>query len=473
MKKAILLLFVFAHLFSFGQRNKLEDFITNIYYVNGDTIVEVVVPGSPPPDVLMPVSSPDRSAVMLSNVPAFNWCYGCSATSGAIMAGYYDNNSYPDMYTGPANGGLVPMNNNIWGYGECPLSATHQGYDGLTERGHVDDFWVSVYSGQPDPYITGGWTPHGYENCTADFMGTNQSALGNNDGSTAFYYNPSGAKLYDFQAPSGHKDGCAGFRDFLESRGYDMVENYTQLIPNAFGNASGFTFNNYKTQIDAGRPVMIHVMGHSMVGLGYNETGEIIYLHDTWDHSLHQMTWGGSYSGMDQWGVSVFQLEPPPLDVQQIGLPNGWSGISSYIVPETNDLESMFQDIIDDIVIIQNASGVFWPEQNINTIGTWDTHEGYQIKMAGAVDLTISGFIESNKTLLLVEGWNLIAVLSDCAVNVSDLFLGKDVIIVKEVAGPDIYWPGFGINTLDTLQPGKSYIVLMGSEESIVFPECP
>ena len=143
MKKTILLLFVFAHLISLGQQSKLEDFITNIYYVNGDTIVEVTVPGSPPPDVLMPVSSPERSAVLLSNVPAFNWCYGCSATSGAIMAGYYDNNSYPDMYTGPANGGVAPMNNNIWGYGECPLSATHQGYDGLTERGRVDDFWIS------------------------------------------------------------------------------------------------------------------------------------------------------------------------------------------------------------------------------------------------------------------------------------------------------------------------------------------
>jgi hypothetical protein len=473
MRKTILLLFVLAQLFSLGQQNKPKDYITNVYVINGDTIVEVTIPGSPPPDILMPVSNPGRSAVILPGVPAFNWCYGCSATSGAIIAGYYDNNDFPDMYTGPANGGLAPMNNSIWGYGECPLSATHQGYDGLTERGHVDDFWVSVSSGQPDPYITGGWTPHNYENCTADFMGTNQSALGNNDGSTTIYYNPSGDKLFNFQAPAGRIDGCAGLRDFFESRGYDLVENYTQLIPDVFGNVNGFTFDNYKTQIDAGRPVMIHVMGHSMVGVGYDETGQVVYLHDTWDHNMHEMTWGGSYSGMDQWGVSVFQLEPPPLDVQQIELPQGWSGLSSFIDPETNDLESIFQEIIGNLVILQNETGVFWPEQNINTLGPWNTHEGYQVKMAGAANLDISGSIESNKTLLLTEGWNLIPVISECDVNVSELFSGKDVSIIKEVAGWNIYWPEFEIYTLDVLQPGKSYFVLMGSAESIVFPGCP
>jgi hypothetical protein len=207
--------------------------------------------------------------------------------------------------------------------------------------------------------------------------------------------------------------------------------------------------------------------------VGYDETGQVVYLHDTWDHNMHQMTWGGSYSGMDLWGVSVFQLEPPPLDMQQIELPQGWSGLSSYIGPETNNLESMFQEIIGDLVILQNASGVFWPEQNINTLGTWDPHEGYQIKMAGATDLTISGSIESNKTLQLTEGWNLIPVLSECAVNVSELFSGKDVLIVKEAAGLNVYWPGFGINTLGLLQPGKSYFALMGTGESIEFPECP
>lgn len=359
MKKSILLFFVFAHLISFGQNSKLSDFITNIYVINGDTLVEIRVPGSPPPDVLMPLATPNRSAVFVPNVPAFNWCYGCSATSGAMIAGSYDNNNYPNMYSGPGNGGLVPMTNSIWGYGECPLSATHQGKDGLTVRGHVDDYWVSSGSSQPDPYITGGWTQHLYGNCTADFMGTNQSALGSIDGSTTFYLNPSGNKLYDPQAPSGSMDGCAGVRDFFESRGYEVISNFTQLIPGAYGNTNGFSFAEYKAEIDAGRAVMIHVTGHTMVGYGYDVAGQIVYIRDTWDHYSHQMTWGGSYSGMDQWGVSVFQLEPQAQYPEIV------------VTPTTiNKIHNPAPQVTSQTLSISNtgSASLVW---NINLSGNW------------------------------------------------------------------------------------------------------
>jgi hypothetical protein len=39
----------------------------------------------------------------LSNVPAFDWSYGCSATSAAMLFGYYDRSGYSNMYTGPTN----------------------------------------------------------------------------------------------------------------------------------------------------------------------------------------------------------------------------------------------------------------------------------------------------------------------------------------------------------------------------------
>ena len=83
------------------------------------------------------------------------------------MFGYYDNTGYPNMYTGPTNGGVFPMNNSAWGTtvinGEsralCPLSATRFGDDERSTRGHVDDYWVSYGSSSPDPYI-GHWTEH-------------------------------------------------------------------------------------------------------------------------------------------------------------------------------------------------------------------------------------------------------------------------------------------------------------------------
>lgn len=307
-----------------------DDYVVRTFFDDtGNQIEEVIVPGRPPADhrepvVEVPITDRERGINVLSNVPAFDWSYGCSATSAAMIAGYYDRTGYADMYTGPAGGGVVPMNNGIWGSGECPLSATHQGYDGLSSRGHVDDYWDS-YGSTSDPYY-GNWTEHGYENCTADYMGTNQYHNWQcTDGSTTFYYYSGGDPLYDYSAcEPGHRDGCHGFKLFFESRGYAMesLGNFNQHIYGWSGNTNGFTFDQFKAEIDAGRPVMINVVGHSMVGFGYNDSGNIIYIHDTWDHNDHTMTWGGSYSGMDHYGVNVFRLQtspsPQPPEIERV-----------------------------------------------------------------------------------------------------------------------------------------------------------
>jgi len=47
-----------------------------------------------------------------------------------------------------------------------------------------------------------------------------------------------------------------------------------------------------------------------MLGTGYNDAGSVIYLHDTWDYVQHQMTWGGTYAGMQHYGVAVMELQP-------------------------------------------------------------------------------------------------------------------------------------------------------------------
>jgi hypothetical protein len=161
---------------------------------------------------------------------------------------------------------LAPIDNTVWGSGECPLSATHQGYDGLSLRGHVDDYYDSNDTAL-DPYY-GHWTQHDYADCTADYMGTNQYHNWQNaNGSTRFYYYPGGAPVYDYTACEPDKrDGCHGLKLFFESRGYSIQYhgNFNQYIYGYNGNTQGFTYNQFKAEIDAGRPVMIQVSGHSM-----------------------------------------------------------------------------------------------------------------------------------------------------------------------------------------------------------------
>jgi hypothetical protein len=107
-----------------------------------------------------------------------------------------------------------------------------------------------------------------------------------------------------------YRDGCFGLRLFAESRGYVVNDNFTQLIRGQGGDPNqGFTFDDFMAEINAGRPVLIQVSGHTMLGFGYESTAHTVYLHDTWDFLDHSMIWGASYSGMAQWGVTVLQVQ--------------------------------------------------------------------------------------------------------------------------------------------------------------------
>ncbi len=274
------------------------------------------------PTVQLPESNAHRGLVTLS-VPAYSWSFGCSATSAAMIAAYYDRIAYPDIYTGPTNGGIMPIDNSSWptwvdGNGDtraqCPLSATHSGLDGRASLGHVDDYWNYYNQPGPDPY-DGNWTEHTAEGCTGDYMKTNKwfSAEGFNvDGGTTFYNFTDGAPLpaaqMEFYGIHIH-DGGYGIKLFYESRGYSVDTMFNQYIYGYEGNTQGFTWAQYMAEIDAGRPVMIHVTGHTMVGVGYDDTsGQLMYINDTWDYGTHTMTWGGSYSGMTHYAVTIVQL---------------------------------------------------------------------------------------------------------------------------------------------------------------------
>lgn len=281
---------------------------------------------SSPPDPLPGVAAhilqgpAPMSAVMLSNVPTSSWTYGCSATSAGMMFGYYDRTGFANMYTGPCNGGVAPLTNLG---GQCSIIATKNGFDGRSVKGHVDDYWISYQSTGPDPW-EGNWTEHTWADCTADYMGTNQwkwDFIGgdgvkdfNTDGCTALFSYSGSSKLRDYipAASCGLPQTalCHGLRLFAESRGYQVVENFTQKIHEVA--PGGFTFADYMAEIDAGRPVMIQVAGHSMLGVGYDTVGNIVYLHDTWGNYVAQMTWGGSYSGMDHRAVTVLNIVPEP-----------------------------------------------------------------------------------------------------------------------------------------------------------------
>jgi hypothetical protein len=160
-------------------------------------------------------------------------------------------------------------------------------------------------------------------------MKTSQSAWGNDDGSTSFWSYSSGARL-TCTVLSGccPDDGTLGRQQFYEARGYAIGDCYNQKTDNQA--AGGFSFDDYKAKIDAGYPVFLNLQGHSVVGIGYDDSTQpgTVLLHDTWGYDIHTMPWGGSYVGMVLRAVSIAEpTQPLAVDLARFEAWPEWPAI--------------------------------------------------------------------------------------------------------------------------------------------------
>ena len=166
--------------------------------------------------------------------------------------------------------------------------------------------------------------------------------------------------------------------------------------------------------------------------------------------------------------------QPYNFYLQQIlNIPAGWSGISSYLDPMNKGVEGIFAPYQSDFIILASMNGVYYPTENINTIGNWDYHTGYQVKAANPFEVTLTGTKISNSIVQLQTGWNLMPVLAKCD-EVAGLFapVAANLDIVKDVAGWGVYWPAMNINTIVELHPGKAYFVRTSGEVEVTFGGC-
>nr|NQU88828.1 T9SS type A sorting domain-containing protein [Bacteroidota bacterium] len=148
----------------------------------------------------------------------------------------------------------------------------------------------------------------------------------------------------------------------------------------------------------------------------------------------------------------------------------GWTGLSSYIMPAYNDIVNVFAPLNTNFIIAQTMSGIYYPTDGINTIGTWASQSAYKVKIAADETLTIVGDEENNKVYAMGAGWNLVPVICNTPVDAGALFAFTDLEILKDVAGTGIMWPDYSINTIGDMLPGLAYFALLNSAGTVTFP---
>ncbi len=253
---------------------------------------------------LAPVST---MAAVLPGVPSYQWYYGCSPTSGAMIVGYWDGlPGYGDLFYGDAS----------------------------VETQAVRDMIAS-----PE-HISG--SPHA-QNCVADFMGTGLN------GTTAHSHIGPGLEAYiEWDDPN-----------TPVNEAYEAERELHQSV--LFGGDA--TWDLLKSEIDAGRPMLLNLgiryegklLGHTVVGYGYQadmfeislvgQDGPInltvggFAIRDTWAEGIEGATWCG-------WDGSVVH---PIIDEYGV---EWWPWVDMVGGPHASYLEwYIYQGITLDITV--------------------------------------------------------------------------------------------------------------------------
>lgn len=167
-------------------------------------------------------------------------------------------------------------------------------------------------------------------------------------------------------------------------------------------------------------------------------------------------------------------VSPTLTDTISIQLERGWNQISSNILTPDNSVSNIMQDVQNSVVIMKNGNGeVFWPEYGIDQIDTIQITDGYQVKVDSTVTVQMIGtkVQPADMSYSLAKGWNLISFLGpdglppDSAVQ----SLGSNLVVMKDGIG-NIYYPEYGIGTLDALYIGTGYWVNISSSTTFTYP---
>jgi hypothetical protein len=140
-------------------------------------------------------------------------------------------------------------------------------------------------------------------------------------------------------------------------------------------------------------------------------------------------------------------------------------------------VEILLDPIFEQLEIFLDMNSIYWPAQEVNSLVTWDPNQGYYIKTSAAAQLTITGTEKAEPEVPLSTGWNIMPVLSENPISTiqSTIFsaLGTNLVVAREVIGNKVYWPGQNIYSLTTLEPGRSYQILVTTPCTLFFPEEP
>jgi hypothetical protein len=154
-----------------------------------------------------------------------------------------------------------------------------------------------------------------------------------------------------------------------------------------------------------------------------------------------------------------------------------WSYISANVIPTTTNLDNLLKGIVPYMDYMKNDKGeVFIPEEKnyVNTIGTWNVQNGYQIYMLKDTTLYVTGRkVNPVDYPIDLEGmkWYLIPYLlqKPFAPDTALYSVKSKLLLMKDQNGK-VYYPDYGISQIDSMRGGEAYKIIIKSSEVLTYP---
>jgi hypothetical protein len=163
------------------------------------------------------------------------------------------------------------------------------------------------------------------------------------------------------------------------------------------------------------------------------------------------------------------------LGSQTILFEQGWSMISTFIIPENTDFTVFIAPVVANMIIAKdNLGAAYLPEWNFNGIGDILQGQGYQVKMSSSEALVLEGVqIQPEENPIdLNEGWNMIAYLRTEAASADLVFANLveagNVVIVKDYTG-NAFLPEWSFNGIGDMLPGKGYQLKVNNSDELLY----
>jgi thiol-disulfide isomerase/thioredoxin len=264
-------------------------------------------------------------------------------------------------------------------------------------------------------------------------------------------------------------DGLDDFSQIYQDYGCNMEDLFTVSV--------SLDGTDYTTQVFQNLNGGIHPIVSGIDGGGnhvhdtYGITALPSYvLIDTSRNVVFENEGAMTYSELSQMlidnGISE-NVCPPVITTQTLELNQGWSLLSKRVLTEDESMESIFQTVEDQLVILKDEVGnVYWPEFGLNTLGEYNINKGYLAKFNESISLDILGYLIPESTHIeLNMGWNIIPYYANESINAVLYFesIVEHIIIVKDQVG-SVYLPEFDFNNIGALDIGLAYYIKLNQD---------